>query len=424
MDRTRYTILVSSWSLLLCDMCIENFMIAEPVTRGPYYGIAGYWCWITSEYKIERYTSEYLFMFTSAGFSFILYLFVFLRLRGNVSVSAGWKMDFHQRPKVRPGRTSGGTYISTDDRRLESRMTTVAKQMLWYPLAYTVLVLPMGATRYATNYGIPVPFPVTTFTAALFVLSGFVNTVLFCATHNDLPGFWRQRFSTGSKLYSRGGDVTLSTWGNSAWRRTEPGTRKGAVGAGRSSFVIDISVEKDIEIKYDDGPTPSSLTFGSPNAITSPLQAYSGRQRADAYSYHTRRSSVPPIRDERNSVLLEVDGEDEKSYINKGVHQTRKPGTVDPTMLPHSLYASQGRERGISDPAMDLEPPASVHPFSMAASSNTDTREFWAPSTLMFGTAVDHAHLSGASGDFGDNSGSLYWTGYNGRLPRAPHTSV
>jgi hypothetical protein len=404
------------------DMCVENFMIANPLERGPYYGISGYWCWIRPEYSIERYTSEYIFVFASAGFSFILYLFVFLRLRGNVTVSAGWKVYFQQRPKVRLGRTSGGAYISTDDRRLESQVTTVAKQMLWYPLVYTILVLPMGAARYCTNSGIPVSFPAITATAALFMLGGFVNTVLFCATRNVLPGCGRQRFSIGTKLYNRGGDITLSTWGNSPWRRTEPGTRKGTVGAGRSSFVIDISVEKDIEIRYDDGPNPSSLKFGPPTTLTSPSQAYNGRQRTDAYSYHIRQPSIPPIQDERSSVFLEVDGENEESYLNNGVYHARKPNAVDAVMLPHPLYPSRRRERGIPDPAMDLEPPASVHPFSMAAPSNTDTRQFCPPSILTLGTAVGHAHLSGASSDFGDNSGGTYWTGYNERLPQAPYT--
>src|SRR5260370_26482991 len=112
-------------------------------------------------------------MFTWAVFSFILYLLVFFRLRGNIAVSDGYKIHFHQRPKVRLGRTSDGARIVTGDLRVESHLTVVAKQMLWYPVAYTVLILPMAASRFSTFSGVSVPFPVTIFTAAVFMLHGF-----------------------------------------------------------------------------------------------------------------------------------------------------------------------------------------------------------------------------------------------------------
>jgi hypothetical protein len=63
----------------------------------------------------------------------------------------------------------------------------------------------------------------------------------------------------GTKGDSRPGGVTLSTWGNSAWWRTEPDTRQGTTGAGRSSFVIDINVEKDIVV--GNGLTPIVTIF-------------------------------------------------------------------------------------------------------------------------------------------------------------------
>ncbi len=415
---------MGSWTLLVLDMCIENFLVADPVANGPYYGISGYWCWITPAYSTERYTSEYLFMFTSAGLSFILYFFVFLRLRGNITVSAGRRVYFHQRPKLRVGGTSGGTYISTDDRRIESQLTTVAKQMLWYPLAFAILVLPIGAARYSATSGASVPFYVLIATAALFMLSGFVNTVLFCATRSVIPVCWRKGFNLRNKLNIGRGDITLSSWGNSVWRRSEPPTRKGTISAGRPSLANGINVEKDIDIKYDNEPTPSSLGIGAPTVPTCPLRAHGGRQRADAYSYHVRQTLIPPPRDERNSVCLEVDGEDEDVNLREGVYQARKPNLVDDRTLGHPLSASRSRERGISDSAMDLEAPAPVYPSPMSVPSNTDTKQSWSPSILPSGTAVDHAPLSGASRGFRGNSSGIYWTGWDGRLPRAPRTSI
>jgi len=362
-------------------------------------------------------------MSASFGFSFILYLLVFLRLRGNVTLSGGYKVHFHPRPKVRVGITSTGTYISTDDRRVESHLTTVAKQMLWYPFAYTILVLPIGASQYSTTSGASVPFPVIVFSAALFMLSGFVNTVLFCATRSVLPGHWRHRFNIGTTLSSERAGITLSTWGNSPWRPTESGIRKGAVAAGRSSFVIDVSVEKNVEIKYDNEPSISSLKFSSLASPTSPLRAYSGRQRADGYNHHIRRPSVLPLRDERNSISLGVDEEGDDSDLN-GAHQARRPNGFDATTSRHPSYASRTRESGISESAMGLEAPASVYPFFMGASRNTDMTQPWSPSILTSGAARNQAHLSRASGDFGGNGSDTNWKGYDGRLPQSPHTGV
>ena len=64
--------------------------------QGPFYGISGFWCWITPNYPTERYTLEYLFMFTTAGVSFVLYSLIFFRLRGNIAVN-GWKVSFRRR---------------------------------------------------------------------------------------------------------------------------------------------------------------------------------------------------------------------------------------------------------------------------------------------------------------------------------------
>ena len=63
----------------------------------------------------------------------------------------------------------------------------VARRMTWYPVAYTILVIPIVSTRIATFIGAPVPYQVTIFTASIFMLSGFVNAVLFTTTRRVLP---------------------------------------------------------------------------------------------------------------------------------------------------------------------------------------------------------------------------------------------
>ncbi|KAJ7072550.1 hypothetical protein C8F01DRAFT_1243594 [Mycena amicta] len=56
-----------------------------------------------------------------------------------------------------------------------------------YPIAYTILILPIAASRFSSFAGDDVPFGVTVFSAAIFLLSGIVNVTLFTMTRRILP---------------------------------------------------------------------------------------------------------------------------------------------------------------------------------------------------------------------------------------------
>ena len=410
-DRTSYIVLIISWALLLLQLCIENFILAEP-SRAPYYGVSGYWCWITPEYPTERYTTSYLHMFISAALSFILHLLVFFQLRGNITLSAGYKIGFQRRPKVRFGRTSNGTYIVTDDRRVESHLTSVAKHMLWYPFAYTLLVLPIAASRYSAFSGASVPFPVTIITAAVFILHGFVNTVLFCTTRNILPGSWRQRLGLGTTRDSGGGDFGLSSRATVTWKFTGFSTaRIGSVSKGISSVVIsNVNVEKTVEVRYDeDRPSPSCLTVGSPSLPPSPPspttmpQAYSsGGQLVDTHRDHTRHLSFLTPRDARPNIRPKVDEDDGDSDFSAGVDPELKSKTVEPEVRPRpSGHAWSGQESGFYRTTSSLQAPASIHLFSTTQPiSNADKYQSHSLSTPASLPTANVGRFSGESREF------------------------
>jgi len=320
--------------VLVLDLCIGYFCLANP-ERGPYYGIAGYWCWISPAYPTERLTTEYLFMFISAGLSLILYLLVFFRLRGNITISAAYKVHFHQRPQTRFSRTIDGAYIMTDDRHVESDLMVVARGMLRHPIAYIILVLPLAATRFSAFSGTSVPFPVIVLSASVFVLTGFINAVLFCTTRNVLHGGWRQELSFGTTLGRERGGPCSPSWRDSTSRYTGSVSRKGAVGTGRSPVSPSSSAEKDVEIEHEEGlPSPS---FGSP---TWPLRTYGGRQRADSDIYHNTTISFPSSFGERMSVRIGAYGVGEDGSLNEGVHLTHSTNTVARTMPQNPVRTS------------------------------------------------------------------------------------
>ena len=350
-------------------------------------------------------------MFASAGFSFTLYLLIFFKLRGNILLD-GYKVRFQKRPKVRVGRTAAGTYIMTDDRRVESHLTTVAKQMLWYPIAYTVLVLPIAAARFSTFTGASVPFSVTIFTAAVFMLTGFVNAVLFGLTRNVLPGTWKQRFGFGSTIESRGATSGLSSRTNATWRGAAP-TRVGTMGTvstGTSHHILNVGVEKAVEVKYDDPDSlPSFLKVGpppSPPSPPSPRRAHAGGgQRPDTYNNYVQGRSLSAPRSARRSIRIEGDEE-----VYRGA-ATSRPNTTEREVLHHTGHAYSGLESAVYRPGPDLEAPASFHPFAMAAPVHPETQQARPSSILIIGNPVHPSQVSSWDSE-GDNSG-MHWTGHN-----------
>lgn len=354
-------------------------------------------------------------MFASAGFSFILYLLVFFRLRGNITLSGGYKVHFHQRPKVRVGRTNTGAYVVTDDRRVESHLTNVGKQMLWHPLAYTVLALPFAVVRCSSS-GESVTFSVATTTSALYVLGGFVNTVLFCTTRNVLPERWRQRFGIPTTLDSHRGDASMPSRRSSTRLPVESGARKGVVGTGMDSVVLNITMEKDFDIQSDGrGRSPSSLTFSSLSTPTRPLRAYGGKQRADSERYHIRHMSFSPLRNERLSIRSGVDGDGEDGESSSGLRPAGKVERNIKQIPDRPVHPCSEQENAIHESPPGLRALASFHPLGTCPPANTGHEQ--QSSVLTFETAVyrTSTHLSWGSGDCEGSGSGVHWTGHKKR---------
>jgi len=156
-------------------LCFLGPVVYNTGSRGKaeFYGISGYWCWISDEYNIGQITMDYLAMFMCAFLSLILYILVFLRMRGNIvvvgrHVSLRWKIESEW----------GGRYL--DDRAL-----VVAKNMLLYPVGYSSVIIPIAAARFSDWTGHKVPFAVTILCDCVFLLSGLINVTLFCITRRS-----------------------------------------------------------------------------------------------------------------------------------------------------------------------------------------------------------------------------------------------
>ncbi|KIY43293.1 hypothetical protein FISHEDRAFT_78637 [Fistulina hepatica ATCC 64428] len=130
-------------------------------TAGPFYGIAGSWCWISNGYNVERMTLGYMMMFITSIMSFILYLLVYLRLR-------------------RKGYSDADNFAQTEAR-------VIYQQMIWYPITYTLMFVPVACVRFAKwDMKRDIPNVATVFTSSVYLLLGLVHVILF-ATARRLP---------------------------------------------------------------------------------------------------------------------------------------------------------------------------------------------------------------------------------------------
>ncbi|KAF5370389.1 hypothetical protein D9758_006926 [Tetrapyrgos nigripes] len=175
--------IVFGWGLVVFIVLIGPAAI-EKQEKGPYFGISGPWCWITSAYPKEQILLEYFFEFLSAFLSFILYTFVLLRVRGNLVrlESEGryhWKLRF-----VPKGE---GWQLSIGRDLIDSTMLKVAQNMVWYPVAYSIILIPITIIRLSEFSGDNIPFGAVIFADVVFNLTGFINVILLMTTRRLLP---------------------------------------------------------------------------------------------------------------------------------------------------------------------------------------------------------------------------------------------
>ncbi|CDO73695.1 hypothetical protein BN946_scf185015.g23 [Trametes cinnabarina] len=174
-----WALLSFGWFWVFFIVVIGPTAIESPA-KGPYFGPTGYWCWITEHYPREQFFLEYFFEFLSAGSSFVLYTAVLLRVRGNlVRTSEKWHLRFvphGERWKLAIRRDA-----------IDGYMMRVAARIVWYPVAYAIILLPVTITRFVAFSGHAVPFRATIFADFVFNLQGVVNVALLLTTNRFVP---------------------------------------------------------------------------------------------------------------------------------------------------------------------------------------------------------------------------------------------
>ncbi|KAN0138425.1 hypothetical protein V8E53_003888 [Lactarius tabidus] len=131
-----------------------------------------YWCWVGPAYKGERLAGEYVWLWTPLFASVIMYIPLYFWTKGRLSI------DPEKWYKFRLSSES-----ESDD---GYQMRRAALGMLFYPLAYSLVVLPLTIARWSLFNHKKVSSAATFFGVSVFNLSGAINVILFLIVRPQL----------------------------------------------------------------------------------------------------------------------------------------------------------------------------------------------------------------------------------------------
>jgi hypothetical protein len=170
---TAYTVVGLIWVFIAL-----NVGISLGTHRG-YYGNTGYWCWITPHFSVQRIILEYFWLYLACFVNIVVYVFLFLVVKGVVVVQGG---KIHIPPK----KDRVAAQLASDRSKTFKEAGDVAMQLLYYPAVYIITVLPVAFARWFAFTGHQVPFGATAFASILFSSSGLLNVILFKVTRPKL----------------------------------------------------------------------------------------------------------------------------------------------------------------------------------------------------------------------------------------------
>jgi len=111
----------------------------------------------------------------------VLYVTVLLRVRGNLIQDTKGKWSVRWVP-----RCESWQLAFTRD-YLDSRTVKMAAIIVWYPVTYTLLIVPISIARFASYAGAGIPHGFTFVADIVFALGGFANLLLFLGTRRFIP---------------------------------------------------------------------------------------------------------------------------------------------------------------------------------------------------------------------------------------------
>ncbi|KAG8869176.1 hypothetical protein FRC20_002003 [Serendipita sp. 405] len=200
-------VMVCGWTIPFLVNIIGLVVVARP--GQDFFGVtAAAWCFVADEYRTERIVLHYVPLIVAALIITIMYGLVSLTMRGNLQVTpiyrgcVPWCSFTFRRTRV-SHRASGNT-----DHKQVAYLRTLSLKMLWYPVVYICLILPITICRMVELRHTKAPQGLIFFAMTLLFLVGLSNVAIYVATRN--VGLQRRR-TDPSGTTSQNGPAALGT---------------------------------------------------------------------------------------------------------------------------------------------------------------------------------------------------------------------
>lgn len=173
-------------SALMCTIYIAaGWSIAGAISIAPEFAISPrpygvYWlsCAVKQDQPFLAFLLHLLPIFVASLISALLYSLVFLALRGTLRVKGGVKLQLNPEKRF---YQKGEEY--------QAFVASLAQTMLWFPVAYVVLLVPYSVTRLlmaSQTILVNIPFPVIVVSYCFWFLLGAVNVFILYKTFRIL----------------------------------------------------------------------------------------------------------------------------------------------------------------------------------------------------------------------------------------------
>ena len=174
-------------------LCVIHLILSH-LFLTTHTGLDQYWCWISPKFPGERLGGEYIWLWIALFASAILNIPLYFWAEGFWSIDEEYNFhwwDPDQRVRYPHRRAVLGMILYVITSRVVNfthRRQSLASS---YPVAYSLIVLPLTVARWLLFSGHHVSSAATFFAISMFYLSGTVNVLLFLITRPELLLFPR-----------------------------------------------------------------------------------------------------------------------------------------------------------------------------------------------------------------------------------------
>ncbi|KAH8914720.1 hypothetical protein BT69DRAFT_1342378 [Atractiella rhizophila] len=189
-----WVVIASIWALVI-TLTVIGPEALERSKDGQFYGNAGAWCWIAPAYQDERLYLHYLFVFISMFGSFTLYTLCGLALKQIWPFNR--ELAIIQRPPSVSGTQSSGSSGNQRGSRQDTvqmrdlpsfaRLEKMARTMIFYPIVFSSLVLPLSVYRLAVMNGHKWSLKALCAAGFLYTTCGVADVIIFSLTSQTAP---------------------------------------------------------------------------------------------------------------------------------------------------------------------------------------------------------------------------------------------